>query len=67
MSKKEFKPLPAIEPTTALAVIAELSKREYSDTAALSYAKAARSWTEKGTLAFKVWKEVETFYSEKNA
>ncbi len=65
MSKKEFKPLPPIEPVSALAVIAELKKREYSDSSAWSYAKAARSWTEKDSPAWKVWKQVEAFYAEK--
>lgn len=65
MSKKEFKPLPPIEPTSAKACIDELKKREYSDSSALSYAKAARSWTEKDSPAWKVWKQVEAFLSEK--
>ena len=48
-----------IDPTSAAEVIAELARRGYDDPSALSYASAARSWTESGTPARKVWNEVE--------
>ncbi len=62
---KEIKPLPPIDVSSSKAALADLKKREYSDTAALSYAKAARSWTQKDSKEWKVWKEVEAFLSEK--
>lgn len=48
-----------IPPTSAAAVIAELERRGYDDSAALSYASAARSWTERDTPERAVWNEVE--------
>lgn len=62
---KETKPLPPIDVSSSKAALADLKKREYSDSAALSYAKAARSWCEKDSAEWKVWKQVEAFLSEK--
>ncbi len=65
MNKKEFKPLPPVDISSAKTALADLKKREYSDSAALSYAKAARSWCERDSKEWKVWKEVEAFLSDK--
>ena len=52
-------PYTPIAPTSAEEVLAELAHRGYDDTAALSYASAARSWTEAETPERAVWKAVE--------
>ena len=48
-----------IDPTSAAAVIAELTARKYETPAINSYAKAAKSWCDKGSDAWKVWQQVE--------
>ena len=64
MSKKNaFESLPDVEPTSSKEALAELKRRGYADSAALSYAKAARSWTTKDSAAWKVWKQVEAALS----
>ena len=71
MSKKKSKEmeplpkLPTIDISSSKTALADLKKREYSDSAALSYAKAARSWCEKDSAEWRVWKEVEVCLSEK--
>lgn len=64
-SKKDTKPLPPVDVSSSKAALADLKKREYSDSAALSYAKAARSWCERDSKEWKVWKEVEAFLTER--
>ena len=65
--KPEFHdPLPInIAATSADEALAELRRRGYADPAARKYAKAARSWTERGSSEWAVWEEVERRTGEK--
>ena len=51
-----FLPIP---PTSPDGVLEELRRRGYDDAAALSYAAAARSWTDPGSPERSVWNAVE--------
>ncbi len=49
-----------VKPTNAETAISTLRGRGYDDAAILRFAKAARSWTTKDGVEWKVWKEVES-------
>lgn len=51
--------LPPVAATSAAEALAELRRRGYDDSAALSYAAAARSWTLPDSPERDVWRAVE--------
>lgn len=55
--------LPDVLPTSPEEAITELTRRGYETPAICSYAKAARSWCEKGSNAWNIWKSIETMTS----
>ena len=59
MAKKSQTTSIDIPPTSSAEVLAELQRRGYDDSSALSFASAARSWTEPNTPERAVWVEVE--------
>ena len=54
--------IPATSPTE---VLAELERRGYDDSSALSFASAARSWTEADTPERAVWVAVEALLKKR--
>jgi hypothetical protein len=56
-----------VEAKDGKAAFAELTKRGYDKAACFRYARAARSWTEKGSSEWNVWLEVEALASPTRA
>lgn len=60
----KVKPLEPIVSTNSLDALKELKRRGYDDTAALGFAKAQRSWAEKDSAEWKMWRQVEESLKE---
>jgi hypothetical protein len=52
-----------VKPTSCEEILKTLKERGYNDLAIYSYACAARSWCEKETTPWKIWKEVEASFA----